>query len=117
MARIPQVTRTIQTTKANIMCLNIEKGEPFTQEVTLPRTYKDDKAILKAVGKAINSDTIKAVHVVSAEVQETLYGMTEQRFIELAEILPPRKDYTKPDEADETDENEVDEADADESEN
>lgn len=109
MARIPQVTRTIQTTKANIMCLNIEKGEPFTQEVTLPRTYKDDKAILKAAEKVVNSNTVKAVHVVSAEVQETLYGMTEQRFIELAEILPPRKDYSKPDE--------TGEAEADESEN
>lgn len=109
MARVPQVTRTIQTTKANIMCLNIEKGEPFTQEVTLPRTYNDDKAILKAAEKVINSDTVKAVHVVSAEVQETLYGMTEQRFIELADILPPRKEYSKSDE--------VGEAEADESEN
>lgn len=59
-------------TKANIMCLNIEKGEAFTQEVTLPRTYKDDKAILKAAEKVVNSNTVKAVHVVSAEVQETL---------------------------------------------
>ena len=109
MARVPQVTRTIQTTKANIMCLNIEKGEPFTQEVTLPRTYKDDKAILKTAEKVINTNTVKAVHVASAEVQETLYGMTEQRFIELADILPPRKEYSNPDE--------VGEAEADESEN
>lgn len=109
MPRVPRITRTIQTTKANIMCVNIEKGEPFTQEVTLPRIYKDDKAILKVAEKVINSDTVKALHVVSAEVQETLYGMTEQRFIELAEILPPRKDYSKPDEAGE--------AEADESEN
>lgn len=105
MARVPQVTRTIQTTKANVMCLDIEKGEPFNKEVILPRVYKDDKAILKVAEKVINSDTVKAVHIVSAEVQETLYGMTEQRFIELAEILPPRKDYSKT-----TDEDTVDAA-------
>lgn len=91
MARTPQVTRTIQTTKVNVMCLNIEEGNPFTQTVVLPRTYKDDKHILKAVEKVVNSDTVKAVHVVDSTVEETLYGMTEQKFIELATVLPPRK--------------------------
>ena len=105
MARVPQVTRTIQTTKVNVMCLDIEKGEPFNQEVTLPRTYKDEKAILKQVEKIINSDTVKAVHIVDCHVDETLYGMTEQRFIELAEVIPPRKDYTKSTDTDETNDN------------
>lgn len=73
-------------TKANIMCLNIEKGEAFTQEVTISRSYKDDKAILKAAEKIINSDTVKAVHVVSAEVQETLSA-------EVQETLSERPDY------------------------
>lgn len=90
MARAPQVTRTIQTTLAKIMCLDIEKGEPFTKEVTLPRTYKDDKAILKQAEKEIGTDTIKVVHVVDSTVQETLYGMSEQEFIKVASVLPPR---------------------------
>lgn len=94
MARVPQVTRTIQTTIAQVMCLNIAKGTPFTKEVTLPRVYKDDAHILKQVKKIIDSDTEKAVHIVSAEVKETLYGMTEQKFIEVAEVLPPRKEKT-----------------------
>lgn len=108
MARVPQVTRTIQTTKAAVMCLDIEKGEPFNQEVTLPRVYKDDKAILKQVEKVVNSDTVKAVHIVDSKVEETLYGMTEQRFIELAEVLPPRKEYGKSAESGENDANEND---------
>ena len=90
MARAPQVTRTIQTTLAKIMCLDVEKGEPFTKEVTLPRTYKDDKAILKQAEKEIGTETIKVVHVVDSTVQETLYGMSEQEFIKVASILPPR---------------------------
>lgn len=94
MARVPQVTRTIQTTKANIVCLDIEKGVPFNKEITLPRVYKDDKAILKVAEKVINTETVKAVHVQGVEVVETLYGMSEQRFVELAEVLPPRKDYS-----------------------
>lgn len=90
MSRKPQVTRTIQTTKVTLLCLDIVKGEPFTKELVLPRTYKDEKAILKQAEIALNSDTVKAVHVTSTEVQETLYGMSEQRFIELAEPLPKR---------------------------
>lgn len=91
MARVPQVTRTIQTTKAKIMCLDVEKGEPFTQEITLPRTYKDDKTILKQAEKEIGTDVIKVVHVVESTVEETLYGMTEQEFIKFANVLPPRR--------------------------
>lgn len=90
MARVSMVTRTIMSTKAVIMCADVEKGETFTKEITLPRTFKDDTAILKAAEKILNSETVKAVHTVSAEVEEKLYGMTEQKFIELADVLPPR---------------------------
>lgn len=90
MARTPMVTRTIQTTKANVLCLNILEGEPFNKVVTLPRTYKDENAMLKVISKMVDNDEVKAVHVVDSYVEETLYGMTEQRFIELAQIMPPR---------------------------
>lgn len=90
MARIPMVTRTIQTTKVNVLCLDIEKGEPFNTVVTLPRTYKDEKSMMKVVEGAINTDTVKAVHIVESSVKETLYGMTEQDFISQAYVLPPR---------------------------
>lgn len=91
MARTPQVTRTIQTTRVNVMCLDIVKGEPFNIDVVLPRTYKDEKHLMKAIEAVVNTDEHKAVHVISATVEETLYGMSEQKFISLAEVLPPRK--------------------------
>ena len=94
MARAPQVTRTIQTTHCNVLCMDIENREPCNKDVVLPRTYKDENAKLKAVKKVIETDTLKCVQVVSSMVQETLYGMSEQDFIEHATILPPRKDYT-----------------------
>lgn len=94
MARQPMVTRTIQTTHATVLCMDIQNGEPCNKTVVLPRTYKDDNAVLKAVKKVIDTDGIKAVHVVHTSVQETLYGMSEQDFIANATVLPPRKDYT-----------------------
>lgn len=103
MARVPMVTRTITTTKANVLCLDIVAGEPFNEVVVLPRTYKDDKALMKQVSKLIDNEQRKAVHVVDKEEVETLYGMTEQDFITLAKVLPPRdKSEVQDDNEDET---------------
>jgi hypothetical protein len=90
MARVPMVTRTIVTTKANVLCVSITNGECFNTQVTLPRTYKDEKSLMKQVSALIDNDEQKAVHVVDKEEIETLYGMTEQDFIQYAKALPPR---------------------------
>lgn len=89
MARKPMVTRTIITTKVIVLCLDVNSAEPFNETVTLPRTYKDDKKLLKSVEEVINTETVKAVHVVDKKEIETLYGMTEQDFINNAKILDP----------------------------
>lgn len=90
MARVPMVTRTIATTKANVMCVDVEVGEPFNKEVTVPRTYKDNDSLLKTVKPIIENEKVKAVHIVDKTEIETLYGMSEQDFIEHAEVLPKR---------------------------
>lgn len=91
------VTRTILTTEVSVLCLDLIKSEPFNKEITLPRTYKDEKAMMKKVSALIDNDEQKAVHIVHSHVVETLYGMPEEDFIAAAEILPPRKDYSKKD--------------------
>lgn len=98
--REPMVTRTIITTQCNVLCLNLETAEPFNKEVTLPRTYSDEKKLFKMVQQIIDSDTEKAVHIVDTMTIETLYGMTEADFIANADVLPPRG--TKVTETDET---------------
>lgn len=90
MARVPMVTRTITTTKAIVMCVDVEAGEPFNKEVTVPRTYKDSESLLKTVKPIIETESIKAVHIVDKTEIETLYGMPEQEFIEHAVVLPER---------------------------
>lgn len=89
MARKPMVTRTIVTTKVNVLCLDIQSAEPFNKVVTLPRTYKDEKKLLKKVEEVVNTNEVKAVHIVDKEEVETLYGMTEQDFITNATVLDP----------------------------
>ena len=90
MARNPMVTRTITTTKAKVLCLDILTGESVTKEIIVPRTFKDDKHLLKAIRKEHETDTVKVVHIVESEAKSALYGMTEQKFIDCADELPPR---------------------------
>lgn len=94
MARVPMVTRTITATKIVALCLNIETAEPFNKEVTISGTFKDEKSMMKAAEKVLNTETEKVVHIVHSEEIETLYGMTEQEFIQLAKVLPPRDKKT-----------------------
>lgn len=84
------VTRTITTTKAIVMCLDIESGEPCNKSVVVLRTYKDDETLLKKVKEILETKTLKPVHIVGKEENETLYGMTEVEFVKHAEVLPPR---------------------------
>ena len=68
MAKTPMITRTIQTTEVNVLCMDIKQGEPFNITVTLPRTYKDNAAMLKAAAAVIDNEDTKAVHIVASEV-------------------------------------------------
>lgn len=95
MAREPMVTRTITATKIVALCINIETAEPFNKEVTLSGTFKDEKSMMKAAEKILNTEVEKAAHIVSSEEIETLYGMTEQEFIQKAKVLPPRSKKEK----------------------
>ena len=91
MVRERMVTRTVVATKATLLCLNIETAEPFTSTVILSGTFNDEKSVMKAAEKIVNNEKVRAVHVAYAEKIETLYGMSEQDFIEHAKILPPRQ--------------------------
>ena len=97
------VTRTIITTEVTCLCLNTETAEPFNARVTVPRTYKDNEALLKAVKKVLETtgitdpngitytgDPIVVAKVIDFTEVETLYGMTETEFLTNAKQLPPR---------------------------
>lgn len=90
MARESMVTRTIITTNATVMCINVETAEPYNETVKLPGTHKDNNAILKQAKKLLENDTVKCVHVVDVAEEQKLYGMKEVDFIAHAEILPSR---------------------------
>lgn len=87
MARKRMVTRTITSTKATATVYNIESGKIQTVEYKLSGELSADDA-LKAITKE-HAD-VRPLKVTEVEVQEELYGMSEEKFLELAEILPTR---------------------------
>lgn len=90
MARVPMVTRTVTSTKATVLVVDITTGTTFDKEVEVARTYKDSDKLLKVIKSSFETATEKIVAIKSSEEMETLYGISEQMFIEIAEKLPPR---------------------------
>ena len=90
MARKRMITRTITSTKAKATVYNIEKDEIKTFEYKLSGELSADDA-LKAIAK--EHEEVRPLKVIEVTVQEELYGMPEEKFLELAEILPPRAKF------------------------
>lgn len=87
MARKRMVTRTIALTRATATVYNIESDEIQTIEYKLSGELTADDA-LKAITK--EHTEVRPLKVTEVEVHEELYGMPEEKFLELAEILPLR---------------------------
>lgn len=96
MARVRMVTRTIESTKVTAMCINPATATVSHNEYVISQAYTDPALILKHVKKVYETENNVIVAIENSEVQETLYGMTEQKFMELAEILPPRQTAEEP---------------------
>lgn len=92
MARVPVITRTITTTKVEMLAVNLTSKSTETVEVTLPRTYKDEQAMLKMANKRNENSTIKFVAVTGTPaVESKRWGMTEEEFIDKGHEFPPYK--------------------------
>ena len=87
MARKRMVTRTITSTKATVAVYNIEKDEIQTVEYKLSGDLSTDD-VIKVIEKGHNE--VRPLKVNEVTVNEELYGMSEEKFIELAEIIPAR---------------------------
>lgn len=90
MARERMVTRTVEVTVAEVMCLDVTTAEVTIQSFELSGKFASNDEILKAVKKVNETETFKPVAVQKTDVNEILYGMPEIEFIKLAKVLPPR---------------------------
>lgn len=87
MARKRLITRTITFTTVKATVYVIESDEIKTVEYKLSGELSTDDAF-KVITK--EHKEVRPLKVNDVTVQEELYGMPEEKFIELAEILPAR---------------------------
>ena len=90
MARERMVTRTVASVNYTVMVVDTESKTVENIVVSIASgDTMTDKARDKALRKSIPVGKL-FVQVVSQEITETLYGMSEQEFIKFARVLPPR---------------------------
>jgi hypothetical protein len=89
MAKESLITRTISSTIATVLCLDIETGEACNRTFNIPRTPKKDSDIIKFAAKQLSDSepNVHAVHVVDKELHEQLYGMPESTFMQYAQPI------------------------------
>ena len=90
MARERMVTRTVELSVCEVMCLNTQTAEVSVKTYEIGGGIADEKTLLKAIKKLYETDTFKCVSISKVTPKEILYGMPESQFIELATVLPPR---------------------------
>ena len=90
MARERMVTRTVNVTVCETICMDVVNVDTQIRDLELSGIYKDEKELLKALKKSYETDTYKVVAIQTKTEKEILYGMKEIEFIKMATILPPR---------------------------
>lgn len=79
------ITRTMKSTEATVMAVNIESAEVFNMTFELEGTYKDENATLKAIYKTVEPDpSVKIIALVNSVVTEQLYAISETDFLKYA---------------------------------
>lgn len=92
MARKRMVTRTILYTEAYAKVYDIETNEIQNVKYKLSGRLSAGEA-LKVIEK--EHKEVKPLKVEEVVFNEELYGMSEEKFIELADILPARKNFSE----------------------
>ena len=90
MARAKMVTRTVVGTEVEIMVFEATTNEVTTIKQIIGGQYADDKKLLKAVEKAVNTETLKVLKVVTSTPADKCYGMSETDFLKYAKELDPK---------------------------
>ena len=93
MRKEKMITRTVTKINCEIMCMDITNAQVIVKDFTIGGKFDSENELLKTCQKLFDTDTFKLVKVTDYSEEEVLLGMPESKFIELADVLPPRKDY------------------------
>ena len=91
MARKLEITRTVEATKAVVLCFNKSIAEAENLSFTVSGRYTaDDRKLAKQIVKLIDNPDLKFIEVVDVEDASKLYGISLQTFLTYAVELDPK---------------------------
>lgn len=98
MAKRGMFTRSITSTVCEVLCVNVEKKETFTQEVKIVGSYPDSKLdkLNKALESQVNNNVEKLVTVIKKREETKLYGMYDDYFLAHALELDEKRNPVAP---------------------
>ena len=94
MPRPKEVSRTFKVLICEVLCVDVNSHETFTQVEEIPFMRKEEK-ILSAIRENIETDDVKVATILNRTVAEYLYTMPESTFISMATKNPPRGTKTE----------------------
>lgn len=86
-----RITRTIESTNADVKCYIRETDEIEIVTLTVPKKYKTMDALLKAVKAIHETEDFVILGIESFEEVQKRYAMSESDFIKYAVEIEPRK--------------------------
>ena len=89
MARMRMVTRTINVSVLEVMCVDTSTSEVTVKQFELTGETLSNEKALKILKKEYETDTLKLVAIQKTEVREEMYGLKETDFIKVAKKLDP----------------------------
>ena len=89
MARVRMVTRTINVSVLDVMCVDTSSSEVTVKQFELTGETLSNEKALKILKKEYETDTLKLVAIQKTEVREEMYGLKETDFIKVAKKLDP----------------------------
>ena len=89
MANVKMVTRTIEQTTAEVMCVDTNTAQVSINTYTIGGSYTDED-LLKKLKKLFENSGLVLIKIENQKTDELLLGMKEDDFIRYATVLPPR---------------------------
>lgn len=89
MARTRMVTRTINVTSVEVMCVDTLTAQVAFKDFELTGETLTEEKALKVLKNEYETDTLKVVAIQKMEVHEEMYGLKEIDFLKVAQKLDP----------------------------
>lgn len=91
MSRERMVTRTITTTRYEVLCVDTSTAQTLFKEFERTGEIIDNDKELSLLKKDYETETLKLVQINNKAVSEILYGLSEVDFVRVAHVLNDKR--------------------------